>query len=40
MDDPYAFQLDPQLEKDTVPVADWHLCLVRLMTTVATRGSS
>ena len=31
MDDPYAFQLDPQLEKDTVPIADWHLCQVRLM---------
>ena len=30
MDDPYAFQLD-QLEKDTVPIADWHLCQVRLM---------
>lgn len=31
MDDPYAFQIDPQLEKDTVPIADWHLCQVRLM---------
>ena len=31
MDDPYAFKLDPQLEQDTVPVADWHLCQVRLM---------
>ena len=31
MDDPYAFQLDPQLEEDTVLVADWHLCQVRLM---------
>ena len=31
MDDPYAFKLDPQLEQDTVLVADWHLCQVRLM---------
>ena len=31
MDDSYAFQLDPKLEQDTVPIADWHLCLVRLM---------
>ena len=31
MDDPYAFQLDPQLEKDTVLISDWHLCQVRLM---------
>ena len=31
MDDPYAFKLDPQLEQDTVLVADWHLCEVRLM---------
>ena len=31
MDDPYAFTLDPQLEQDTVLVADWHLCQVRLM---------
>jgi diadenosine tetraphosphate (Ap4A) HIT family hydrolase len=31
MDDPYAFHLDPQLEKDAVLVADWHLCQVRLM---------
>jgi diadenosine tetraphosphate (Ap4A) HIT family hydrolase len=31
MDDPYAFKLDPQLEQDTVLVADWHLCHVRLM---------
>ena len=31
MDDPYAFQLDPQLEADTVLIADWHLCQVRLM---------
>ena len=31
MDDPYAFQIDPQLDKDTVPIADWHLCQVRLM---------
>lgn len=31
MDDPYSFQLDPQLERDTVHVADWHLCQVRLM---------
>ena len=31
MDDPYAFQLDPQLAKDTVLIADWHLCQVRLM---------
>ena len=31
MDDPYAFKLDRQLEKDTVLVADWHLCKVRLM---------
>lgn len=31
MDDPYAFRLDPQLEKDTVLVAEWHLCQVRLM---------
>lgn len=31
MDDPYSFQLDPQLERDTVYVADWHLCQVRLM---------
>ena len=31
MDDPYAFRLDRQLEKDTVLVADWHLCQVRLM---------
>jgi len=31
MDDPYAFKLDPQLEKDTVLVTDWHLCQVRLM---------
>ena len=31
MDDPYAFKLDRQLEQDTVLVADWHLCQVRLM---------
>ena len=31
MDDSYAFKLDPQLEQDTVLVADWHLCQVRLM---------
>ena len=31
MDDPYAFKLDLQLEQDTVLVADWHLCEVRLM---------
>ena len=31
MDDPYAFKLDSQLEQDTVLVADWHLCQVRLM---------
>ena len=31
MDDPYAFKLDRQLEQDTVLVADWHLCKVRLM---------
>ena len=31
MDDPYAFQLDPRLEKDTVLISDWHLCQVRLM---------
>ena len=31
MDDPYAFQIDPQLERDSVPIADWHLCQVRLM---------
>ena len=31
MDDPYAFQADPQLEADTVLIADWHLCQVRLM---------
>ena len=31
MDDRYVFQLDPQLEKDTVRIADWHLCQVRLM---------
>ena len=31
MDDPYAFKLDPQLKQDTVLVADWHLCQVRLM---------
>ena len=31
MDDPHAFTLDPQLEQDTVLVADWHLCQVRLM---------
>jgi diadenosine tetraphosphate (Ap4A) HIT family hydrolase len=31
MDDPYAFKLDRQLEQDTVLVADWHLCHVRLM---------
>ena len=31
MDDPFAFKLDPQLEKDTVLISDWHLCQVRLM---------
>jgi diadenosine tetraphosphate (Ap4A) HIT family hydrolase len=31
MDDPYAFELDPQLQADTVLVSDWHLCQVRLM---------
>jgi len=31
MDDPFAFKLDPQLKQDTVLVADWHLCQVRLM---------
>lgn len=31
MDNPYTFQLDPQLERDTAPIADWHLCQVRLM---------
>ena len=31
MQDPFAFQLDPQLERDTVLIADWHLCQVRLM---------
>jgi diadenosine tetraphosphate (Ap4A) HIT family hydrolase len=31
MDDPYAFKLDRQLKQDTVLVADWHLCQVRLM---------
>ena len=31
MDDRYAFKLDRQLEQDTVLVADWHLCQVRLM---------
>ena len=31
MNDPYAFQLDPQLEKDTILISDWHLCQVRLM---------
>ena len=31
MNDPYAFELDPQLEKDTVLISDWHLCQVRLM---------
>lgn len=31
MNDPYAFKLDPQLEKDTVLISDWHLCQVRLM---------
>ena len=31
MKDPYAFELDPQLEKDTVLISDWHLCQVRLM---------
>lgn len=31
MSDPYAFQLDPQLEKDTILITDWHLCQVRLM---------
>jgi len=31
MSDPYAFQLDPQLEQDTVLISDWHLCQVRLM---------
>ena len=31
MNDPYAFKLDPQLEKGTVLISDWHLCQVRLM---------
>ena len=31
MNDPYAFKLDPQLEKDTILISDWHLCQVRLM---------
>lgn len=31
MSDPYAFQLDPQLEQDTILISDWHLCQVRLM---------
>jgi diadenosine tetraphosphate (Ap4A) HIT family hydrolase len=31
MEDPYAFQVDPTLEKDTVHIADWHLSEVRLM---------
>ena len=31
MNDPYAFKLDPQFEKDTVLISDWHLCQVRLM---------
>jgi diadenosine tetraphosphate (Ap4A) HIT family hydrolase len=31
MDDPYAFELDPQLQADTVLISDWHLCQVRLM---------
>ena len=31
MDDPYVFQLDPRLKRDTVHIADWHLCQVRLM---------
>ena len=31
MNDPYAFKLDLQLEKDTVFISDWHLCQVRLM---------
>ena len=31
MDDIYVFRLDPQLERDTVPITDWHLCQVRLM---------
>ena len=31
MDDPHAFELDARLEQDTVLIADWHLCQVRLM---------
>ena len=31
MDDPHAFELDVRLEQDTVLIADWHLCQVRLM---------
>ena len=31
MDDPYAFEVHPQLQADTVLVSDWHLCQVRLM---------
>lgn len=31
MDDPHSFELDARLEQDTVLIADWHLCQVRLM---------
>ena len=31
MDDPHACELDARLEQDTVLIADWHLCQVRLM---------
>ena len=28
---PYLFQLDPQLQRDTILIVDWHLSQVRLM---------
>ena len=31
MNYPYLFQLDPQLQRDTILIVDWHLSQVRLM---------